>query len=176
MNTILALLASFFRPAGTPVNATSFPADITVPPAGFVPDNVGFLGVWGALQSIDQALDVELIAVNGGTATAVTLTAAQFLAGVLDFASTAAGGITVTTPTAAQIIAIQPPTIPKTGYNMLIFFVNDNAGQTITLSGATGVTILGNNTLATNTMRQFLVSINVNNATVTIYNLGTQNL
>lgn len=172
---IAALLSAYFS-LGVAANTTNYLSVVAPAPAGMVPDNAALFGVLGALQNIDTSLDMDLLCVNGAAATTLTLTGAQMLAGVIDYTGSAAGGVTITTPTAAQIIAAAPNTINPNGVNMLVYFLNDGGGQTVTLSGGSGVTVTGNNTIATNTMRQFLMNINVAAGTVTLVNMGTQNL
>lgn len=172
MKRFLAFLASFFRPQA---NTTTFLGNVAKIPGGIVPDNVGFWGLFGAIANLDS-LDYDVIAVPLGTATTLTLTGAQLAGGICDIAGSPGGPVTITTPTAAQIIAALPPTIPGDGINLSIYVMNDGLGQTITLSGGTGVTVVGNNTIATNTARQFIMAVNVNAATVNLVNLGTQNL
>lgn len=169
---IARLIAAFFRPRA---NTTSLPGNIWIAPGGLVPDNTAMLGLTGGMQNANEALDLDLIAIVSSALT-LTLTAAQFVNSILDFSGAPGSGVTHTTPTAAQIIASLPPTIPAAGFNYLLYYMNDGLGQTITLTGGTNVTVTGNNTMATNTMRQFLVNVNPNAGTVTLVNMGTQSL
>lgn len=176
-NRLAALISGLFRPgvgAVTSLGATIFPV-----PAGYVADAVGANGLFGLMQNIDS-IDWDLVALVS-SATAITLTGAQFFNNVIDHTGAPAGGVTVTTPSAAQIIAGMQAagvvtSVLGTGYNFPWFYINDGLGQTVTLAGGTGVTILGNNTMATNTNRHFLVSINVAAGTVTLVNMGTVSL
>lgn len=171
--TLLArLISAFFRPK---VNTTNFLGNIWTPPGGIVPDNTAMLGLLGGMQNANEALDLDLICVIT-SALAFTLTAAQFINSVIDYSGAPGSGVTVTTPTAAQIIGALPPTIPATGFNYLMYFINDSAGQTATMTGGSGVTVIGTATIATATMRQFLVNVNPAAGTVTMVNMGTQNL
>lgn len=165
------LLEAFFRCG---VNSTSFPSSVSVQPAGIVADAFAVYGLLGLQANIDS-IDWDLNAIVSSAA-ALTLTGAQFFANVIDYSGAPAGGVTVTTPTAAQIFAALPPSIPTNGYNFPLFFINDGTGQTITVSGGTNVTVSGNNTISTNTCRHFLVSVNVGAGTVTMVNMGTVNL
>lgn len=166
------LIAEFFRPGA---NTTSLNSDIALIPGGIVADNVGMWGLFGLIQNLAQ-YDFDLLALVSSAAS-VTLTAAQFVgSGIIDHSGAPAGGVTVTTPTAAQILAAMPNTTPGTGMNFVLYYMNDGTGQTITLSAGANVTLTGNNTIATNTMRQFLVNVNPNAGTVTIVNMGTQSL
>jgi hypothetical protein len=75
------------------------------------------------------------------------------------------------------MIAQQPPTIDRIGgYNFQFDILNDNTGQTITLTAGVGVTLLGTMTVATNTCRSFMANCNVTLGTVTIMNIGTSAL
>lgn len=172
---IAALLSAYFR-LGVAANSTNYSSTIWTPVPGMVPDNSALFGILGALQNLDLAIDFDLICLNGAASTAITLTAAQLLGGILDYTGSAAGGVTLTTPTAAQLIAGAPNTINPSGFNSLVYIINDGSGQTVTLANGSNVTVTGNNTIANNTMRQFLMNINVNAGTVTFVNMGTQNL
>lgn len=175
LTKIAAWLRDYLTLGGTPVNATTQGSSLAIFPPGMTPDDSALFGLIGFMAN-SEAVDNDLIAVAGGAATAVTLTAAAMIQNFINFSSTAGGGITATTPTAAQIIAALPPTIPPGGFNYSVFFINDNGGQTVTLTAGSGVTILGTATIATNTTRQFLICVNTNANTVTIINIGTQNL
>lgn len=172
MKKLKRLLSSLFRPG---VNTTSFIGNIAKIPGGVVPDNSGAWGLFGFMANMD-ALDYDIVAVPIGAATTFTLTGAQIIAGLTDITGSPGSGVTLNTPTAAQIIAALPPTIPGDGINMSIYIMNDGSGQTLTLTAGTGVTIVGNATIATNTVRQFIMNVNVNAGTVTMLNIGTQNL
>lgn len=172
MKLIAALLRAYFRPAANIIN---FPGNVYKVPGGMVADPYALYGLIGGMANANEALDYDLICVVSSALT-LTLTAAQFINSIIDYSGAPGSGVTVTTPTAAQIIAALPPTIPTDGFNYPLYFMNDGAGQTITVSGGTGVTVIGNNTIATNTLRQFMVNVNVGAGTVSMINLGTQNL
>lgn len=175
-NLLAALIGGLFRPGVGAV--ANLPGNIFPVPAGYVADPVGANGLFGLMANLD-AIDWDLIALVS-SATTIVLTGAQFFNNVVDHTGAPAGGVGVTTPTAAQIIAgLQASGVvtgPLTTYNFPWFYINDGLGQTVTLTGGTGVTILGNNTMATNTNRHFLVSINVPAGTVTLVNMGTVSL
>lgn len=173
-NLLRALISGLFRPAA---NTTTLTGNLFKVPAGYVADAVGANGLFGLMANLD-AIDWELSAIVS-SATAITLTGAQFFQQVIDISGAPGGGVTLTTPTAAQIIAaIQAAGCvpPGDGYNYPLMIMNDSLGQTITLAAGTGVTITGNLTIATATTRHFLVSVNVNAGTVTMVNYGTMNL
>lgn len=169
---IARLIAAFFRPG---VNTTNFLGSVWVQPGGLTPDNMALQGLLGGMANTNEALDYDLTCVVS-SALAVTLTAAQFISTVIDYSGAPGSGVAVTTPTAAQIIAALPATIPASGFNFPLYFMNDSAGQTLTLGGGANVTIIGTATIATATLRQFLVNVNPGAGTVTLINLGTQNL
>jgi hypothetical protein len=88
-------------------------------------------------------------------------------------ASTASGGIALTTPTAALIISGAPPTAPRNGFSWVHRVLNDNTGQTITYTAGANVTLQATTaTIATNTARDFFVNVNINAGTVTITAIG----
>lgn len=158
------LIWSIFNPE-VAANTTSYQGSIFQFPPGVTPD-----------PAVNWARN-GLVAVAGGSGTTFTLTAAQFLTAVIDYASSAGGGITVTTPTAADIIALAGRNIPQDGTaNLFVEFYNDNTGQTVTLAGGTGVTIVGTATVATNVFRRYLVNINPGAGTVTMINMGSRAL
>jgi hypothetical protein len=75
---------------------------------------------------------------------------------------TAAGGVAVTTRTAAQIfadLAAQLGFNPPIGFNFEAVFVNTGGGQ-ITVTAGAGVTVNGTATVANNVSRIFLVTVN----------------
>ncbi len=158
-------------------NTTSYPARIPGQTDGLVPDNSSMNGVMGAFQNAAAMVNMGIAAVPLASATDVTLTASQFIAGICDIAGSPGAGVTLRTPTAAAIIGALPNTIPKDGqFNFDVVMVNDDSGQTLTLTAGSGVTLLGTMTMATNTARTFVVNVNVAAGTVTIMNLGSVSL
>ncbi len=168
---IRKLIQAFFRPG---VNTTQFLSNIFKVPAGITADASGMYGLFGLMQNLD-AIDLDIVPLVS-SATAITLTPAQSVANVLDHSGAPGGGVTVTTPTAAQMLAALPSTIPPDGYASEFFYLNDSLGQTVTLVGGTGVTIIGTATIATATNRFYVLIANVNAGTVTLFNMGTMNL
>lgn len=169
INRIAALIRGLFRPG---VNTTSFLGNFYTPPGGIVPDAFAAYGVIGGLFNANEANDMDLVAVVGGTSVAITLTAAQFGSQVIDYSGSPGGGVAITTPTAAQIIAALPASIPSDGFNFMQLWLNDSAGQTVTITGGSGVTTVGTMTVATATVRMVCVNVNKGAGTVTIINLG----
>jgi hypothetical protein len=160
------ILRDFFRLG---VNTASFDGFLENLPAGITADasaNFGLIGLFANLA----VLDFDLISVVGGASTAITLTGTQFSANVIDYSGSPGGGVTMTTPTAAQIFSALPASVPAGGINWPLVFINDSAGQTVTLTAGTGVTVVGTATIATATVRLFLV--NALPASASIINCG----
>lgn len=163
---ILAALLGFFRPLAASASGRGM-----IVPAGIVPDNAGMWGLWGAVQNLEQ---VDAIGFNSvaSSATSVTATAAAVTGGILNRTGSPGGGVTETTPTAAQIIAALPNTIPLDGtYQFKFRYINNNLGQTVTWTGGSGVTVTGTATIGTNAWREFLLTVDSPTA-VTFTNLG----
>lgn len=164
---IAKLIRSFFRPG---VNVLSFSGSIMPVPAGMVADSSALYGLIGMMANLD-AIDWDVLALVGGTSVAITLTGAQLANNVIDYSGSPAGGVTLNTPTLANIIAGQPSTMPATGFNYPLLIINDSAGQTVTLTAnGAGVTVIGTATIATATVRLFIVS--VTSTAVNIVNCG----
>lgn len=173
LKKIAAFVRDFFRLG---VNTTNFPGNAIVLPAGLTADNTALWGLLGMVQNLNESCDADYTCLVGGTATSLTATAAQVTNTFLNYSGSPGGGVTLTTPTAAQIIAALPNTIPADAYNYIFYLLNDSAGQTVTLTAGTNVTMNGTATVATATCRMFLVNVKKNAGTVTFVNLGTQNL
>lgn len=158
-------------------NTTSYPCRIKGETTSLTPDNVALNGVYGANANVGAVTSGGLAAVAIGSSTTPVLTAAQFVSNIWDVSGSPGGGYTLTTPTAAQIIGALPPTIPKDGqFGFEVQCLNDDSGQTATVTGGSNVTVLGTATVATNTSRTFFVTVNVNAGTVTMINLGSVSL
>lgn len=157
-------------------NTTDYPGRISVPNFTNV-DNVAVWGLLGNLQNNNALMGQGVNAILIASSTTPTLTAAEFISRIWDISGSPGGGFTITTPTAAEIIAALPKTIPGDGTcNFWIMCMNDDCGQTGTVTAGTGVTVLGTATVATNTNRTFWVNVNVGAGTVTMLNLGTMSL
>jgi len=170
---IAKLIRAFFRLG---VNTTNFSGSLYQVPAGMVADPSAELGLLQGLLNVNEAEDADIFALVGGTATAITLTGAQFANQIVDYSGSPGGGVAVTVPTAAQIIAALPPGIPSDGYSFKWWFLNDSAGQTVTITANTGVTLVGTMTVATATTRMFVVNVNRGAGTVNIVNIGSMSL
>lgn len=171
LSRIAAFVRAIFRPCA---NTTSFQGDIALVPPGITPDNVGMWGLFGLINNL-SLLDGDITPLVSNAVT-ITLTAAQMTANILDHSGAPAGGVAVTTPTAAQIIAALPNTIPATGCNFPFFYMNDTLGQTVTLTAGTGVSIVGTATIASAVNRMYMMIVNVNAGTVTLFNMGAMSL
>lgn len=156
-------IAPFFRPA------VIFPI-----PLGITPDSQAMGGLFGLMQNVNKSAQTMNSTSSAGTA--ITLTAAQMNCGLLQINTGASAGFTITTPTASGIIADFGPTIPLDGtFQKNIDIVNNNVGQTGTLTGGSGVTIVGTATIATNTKRSFQMNV-LNSTAVSITNIGSLSL
>lgn len=87
-----------------------------------------------------------------GTAQNSTPTAAQLLGGILTQTSDTGAG-TVTLPTGTNMDAALGA--PTTGDNFEVYFANLGGGQTLTLTAASGFTVVGTATIATGTNISF---------------------
>lgn len=111
-------------------------------------------------------------ATGSGTATAANLTGGA-VGVTLAMTGTLTGGATLTTDTAANIIAAIPLAQRYVGYTYSLTLINESsAADSWTVAGGTGVTITGTATVAQNTWREFLVTI-ASATTVTLQSIGT---
>ena len=80
----------------------------------------------------------------------------------------------MTLPSTAALIAAAGPTIPTDGtFSKICRFLNDNVGQTGTLTaGDASTTITGTATIATDTRRDFIMTITSPTA-ITFQNIGS---
>ena len=108
--------------------------------------------------------------VTEATAANVTYTAAQFLGGLIQ-RDPAGGARTDVTPTATAILNAIGSTQIGSGFLLVIKNTAD-AAETITMSGGTGVTIVGTATIAQNNTKLFLIH-KTGLATVKMESLGT---
>ena len=140
-------------------------------PAGVIPDAAADFSYFG-LQSNANAYCGQLTsAATAGTAYAV---ANVVLPRVLRLTSGASGGYTITLPTTQQIISALGPTIPTDGtYGQYFSILNDGIGQTGTVTaGDASTTLTGTMTIATDTRRDFFVTVTSPTA-ITVQNLGS---
>lgn len=159
----------------TRVLAWLFPGVIQALPPGMTADksaDFGYVGFWANANAFSENLATI---VTAGTNSAIT--AAQVLLGALRLTAGASGGFTITLPTTAAIIAALGPAIPTDGsFSKRITIVNDNVGQTGTVTaGDASTTITGTATIATNTVREYLMTV-TGVATLTLQNIGSKTL
>lgn len=109
---------------------------------------------------------------NGGAILASLLTGATEVYVAFSGQTTAQA---LTTDTAANIVNTMAGLLPRTSGNpswFLQIINNNTTSGAITLTGGTGVTISGTNTIAINTCREFIVTI-TSPTTVTLQNVGS---
>jgi hypothetical protein len=139
---------------------------------------VSFKGVTKLYQTVFELIK-SLNAYSQNIVTVVTsgtnsnLTAAQSVAGIVNLTSGASGAFTITLPSTATIIAALG-NFPNDGlFTFPIEIVNNNTTFTGTLTaGDANTTITGTATIATGTVRKYLVQVTGVN-TITITNIGT---
>lgn len=142
-------------------------------PGGITADPSSPWGYFGMLSNLNAYAINKFTIVTAGTNS--TLTAAQAIAGALRLTAGASGGYTITLPSTVAIIAALGPTIPTDGsFSKMLNILNDNVAQTGTLTvGDASTTLTGTATIATNTRRQFLLTVTSPTA-ITIQNFGSQ--
>ena len=141
-------------------------------PAGMVADRAADFGLLALLSNANAYCGhLENIATAG---TNSLLTAAQCRRAVIRLTTGASGGFTVTLPSTIAIIAALGPTIVTDGsYGQLFSILNDNVGQTGTLTaGDASTTITGTATILTNTRRDFFMMV-TGPSTITYFNIGS---
>lgn len=144
-------------------------------PSGVTADKSALFSLIALMANVNAYAQTRADVTTAGTDS--TLTAAQAIAGSLFLASGASGGFTITLPTTKALITAFGPTIPVDGtFSKLITITNVGVGQTGTLTaGDASTTITGTATIATNTSRTFVLTINTA-STVTLQNTGTRAL
>jgi hypothetical protein len=144
-------------------------------PAGLVPDAQANWGLHALQSNVNNYSETKQTVVTAGTNS--TLTAAQALSGALFLNAGASGGFTITLPSTVAMISALGPTIPTDGsYSEPLWITNNNVGQTGTVTiGDANTTLIGTMTIATNTTRKFLLTVN-NPTTITIQNQGSLTL
>lgn len=154
-----------------------FSSGFSIPP-GTTPDASAMYGYFANVANLDL-IDWDMQALAIGTNTAVALTGLQFVNNYLDISGNPGAGVTLTLPSTTQIIAATPsytyPNQQQVTFPLKI--LNDGTGQTITLAAAdANTTIVGNNTIANNTVREVMVAVNPTTGKVVVVNCGTKNL
>lgn len=145
---------------------------IVQPPSGLTPDTAAMYGYF-ALQA-----NLNLYVINQSNVTTVTtttpITAAALLSGFVRLLTGAGGAFAIQLPTTAAILSGMPSTVPTNGtFAMIVSFQNDGVGQTGTVTvGDASTTLTGTATIATNTRRQYLLTV-TGPGTITLQNMGT---
>jgi hypothetical protein len=141
-------------------------------PAGIVADKSAAGGLYGLMQNVNNYSEALTAPINAGAG--FTITPAQLAQGIINITA-ASGGFNATLPTTAAILAILGPTIPTDGsYAEPFQIFNNGSGQTGTLvAGDASTTITGTATIATATIRTFLLTV-TSAITITVQNLGTR--
>lgn len=166
MKLIAALIASYFRPQAASASGRSF-----VMPPGVVATLPSIYMPWAEMQNLDQADATGFTTVSSSSQT-LTASAASVAGGILNRTGSPAGAVAETTPTALLLIAALPNTIQLDGTFQYRFrYINNALGQTVTWTAGTGVTVTGTATIATNSWRDFLVTVDSASA-VTMTNIG----
>ena len=148
-------------------------------PPGMVLDNQSLFGLSRLMANVNNYSIALSAPINAGAG--FTITSAQFNQGVLNITA-ASGGFNATLPSTVALLAAMGPTIQLDGtYCEPFHLMNNGSGQTATLvAGDASTTVTGTATVATNTVREFLVTVNAANAagviTITFQNFGTRNL
>lgn len=145
-------------------------------PAGIIPDPAANFGLTALLGNMVKYAAREIAAVTTA-GTASVLTAAQAHRSVIRLDTGASGGFTLTLPATTAIISALGPSIPTDGtFSKRVRIVNNNVGQTGTLTaGDASTTITGTATIATNTAREFLLTV-LSPTTLSYENLGSATL
>lgn len=133
-------------------------------------DDLASVRLIGPFPQGSGTLIGQITASTIATADAATYTAAQLLGGLI-LRDPAGGARSDVTPTAALIIAA----ITQAGVGNSFEFTIRNtadAGETITVTAGTDVTLSGTMTIAQNNTKRFLCVVTAS-TTVTIYSLGT---
>jgi len=147
---------------------------ISQPIGGIVPDKSAIFGLMGTMANLNLYSEAVISLATSGTN--ITLTAAQAIIGVTRLTTGASGGFTITLPSTAQLLAaLSPATIPTDGtFAIPISFQNDGTGQTGTLTvGDASTTITGTATIANNTRRLFMLTVNAGGTTISLQNIGS---
>jgi hypothetical protein len=141
-------------------------------PPGMTADNAAQFGLMALFSNANLYSEALSTVVTAGTNS--TLTPAQLLSGVVNLTSGASGGFTITLPSTTSIISAMGSTVPTNGtFAMPVSFMNNGTAQTGTVTiGDASTTLTGTATVATNTRRTFLLTVNTA-STITLQNLGS---
>jgi len=141
-------------------------------PAGMVADKAADFGLIALMSNANVYAALYTTVATAGTNS--NLTAVQALSGLLRMTTGASGGFTITLPATSVLISAGGPTIPTDGtFSKVCRFLNDNVGQTGTLTvGDASTTITGTASIATDTRRDFIMTI-TSPTTITFQNIGS---
>ncbi len=108
-------------------------------------DNVEAFGV------LPSNMQYQYQAAPAAKTTSTTLTAAELLGGLITGNQGAAGAATYTLPTAANLAAALPADFPINGaFDFTVINISTVAAETITIATNTGLTLVGDLTIACN--------------------------
>lgn len=140
-------------------------------PAGVVPDAAADFSHFGLQANANSYCGQLTSAATAGTAYVVPT---AVLPRVQRLTSGASGGFTITLPGTVALIAAYGATAPSDGsFGVPFSILNDGVGQTGTLTaGDSSTTLTGTMTIATNTRRDFFLTI-TGASTITVQNLGS---
>jgi hypothetical protein len=113
-------------------------------------------------EDLAQMGSMSSVTTDTAMAASATITAAQLINGIYVATGAAAGAITATTDTAANIVAAIPNCQVGSAFD---FWLNNLSGQTATLTGGTGVAQLGQGIAAITTAHNGAWKFVVTNAT-----------
>lgn len=163
--------------AGTDtINGGAAGGSFTQPPGTVITYYQSGTGQWTAV-GVDDSPTQQVYNTNATTG-AIALSAANVTGAtvevVLALTGAQVGGVAATTPTAPLWIAAINNAVPGDTYILRV--LNVGSGQTITFTAnATGVTVTGTATIATNTWREFLITV-ATATTITAQNIGGSNV
>lgn len=106
------------------------------------------------LGNTTSAIAEKIPAPSTLSATTATMTNAQVF-GRIGTSNPSGGAITLTTPTAASMVAYQPGATVGDSYRFTI--INTNSSNAITLDPGSGVTVVGSATIALSTSANFII-------------------
>lgn len=157
-------ISSFLRPA------------IIMPlPSGQTPDPTGANAQIGFMQNANNYS--QQMASYATTGNAVTVLPADVVDGILQMNTGASAGFTINLPATDQILGAMTGAVALDGsFTKIVRVVNNNAGQTGTLTAGDGkTTITGTATVATNASRDYAMRVGPG-STLNFTNLGVLTL
>lgn len=166
-----AILVYPAQGAGDTINGFAAATGLSVFPGSEVTFNCTAIGAWNAAPASTKGAGFSA---NAAT-TSTTLTGANITGGVatvdLALTGTLAGAANATMPTVAQMTAAMHAPVVGTSYRLRI--INQSGGAfTWTVVTNTGWTLTGTMTIAQNTWREFVITLNTT-STATLQNVAT---